>query len=292
MISRSRRIALLLGLVLVAMATQTEAQTERNYRTLSTSRQIVGEEDITILVRFALGHITLGRDQGGALYRSQLVYDEDLFDPVQRYDRESRTLEITMEGEEGSNVKGRELKNLNQRLDVALSPSVPARIDMEFGVVSADLDLGGLTLIEADIKTGASETVLRFSRPTIAPCERLHVLVGAADFEAERLGNSNCQVMEFEGAAGAFTLDFTGEWQRRGETAAKVKFGVGSLTLRFPAHLGVAVSLDRFLATFERSGFIKRDDVFYSSNYDSAAARLHLDINAAFGDINVVWVPR
>jgi hypothetical protein len=292
MIFRSRRIAFPLGLVLVTMVTQTEAQTERNYRTLSTSRQILGEEDVTILVRFALGHITLGRDQGGALYRSQLVYDEDLFEPVQHYDRERRTLEIKLDGHDGRDVKGRELKDLDQRLDIALSPSVPARIDMEFGVVSADLDLGGLSLIEADIKTGASETVLRFSRPTIAPCERLHVLVGAAEFEAEHLGNANCQVMEFEGAAGTFTLDFTGEWQHRGETAAKVKLGVGALTLRFPAHLGVAVSLNRFLATFERSGFIKRDDVFYSSNYDSAAARLHLDIDAAFGDINVVWVPR
>jgi hypothetical protein len=292
MISRSRRFALPLGLVLVTMATQTEAQTDRNYRTLSTSRQIVEEEDITILVRFALGHFTLGRDQGGALYRSRLRYDEDLFEPVQRYDRERRTLEIRLEGQEGRDFKGRELKDLDQRLDMAVSPSVPARIDLEFGVVSADLDLGGISLIEVDVKTGASESVLRFSRPTTAPCERLHVVVGAAKFEAENLGNANCQTMQFEGAAGAFMLDFTGEWQHGGETAAKIKLGVGSLTVRFPAHLGVAISLDRFLATFERSGFVKRGDVFYSSNYDSAAATLRLDIDAAFGDINVVWVPR
>ena len=217
----------------------------------------------------------------------------DCMDEVyERYDRERRTLEIMLEGEEGRNFPGRELMDLDPRLDIALSPSVPARIDLEFGVVSADLDLGGLRLIEADIKTGASETVLRFSRPTIGPCERLSVVVGAAEFEARHLGNANCQIMQFEGAAGAFTLDFTGEWQREGVTAAKIKFGVGALTLRFPAHLGVAVSLNRFLATFERSGFVERDGVFYSSNYDSAAAKLRLDIAAAFGDINVVWVPR
>ncbi|MBW2277940.1 MAG: hypothetical protein JRF63_10630 [Deltaproteobacteria bacterium] len=274
------------------MTTQTEAQTERNYRTISTSRQFVDQEDLTVMVRFALGRITLGRDQGSVLYRSRLVYDEDLFEPVQRYDRARRTLEITLEGREGRDFKGRDLENLEQRLDVALSPSVPARIDLEFGAVSADLDLGGLWLIEADIKTGASKSVLRFSRPTIAPCERLSVVMGAAQFEAQQLGNANCQIMQFEGAAGAFTLDFTGEWQHEGETAAKVEFGVGALTLRFPAHLGVAISLDRFLATFERSGFVQRDGVFYSSNYDSATAKLRLDIDAAFGDIDVEWVPR
>ncbi len=46
------------------------------------------------------------------------------------------------------------------------------------------------------------------------------------------------------------------------------------------------------MATFERSGFTKRGGVYYSSNYDSTAAKLRLDINAAFGDINVEWVPR
>ena len=65
---------------------------------------------------------------------------------------------------------------------------------------------------------------------------------------------------------------------------------MGALTLRFPDDLGVAVSLDRFLATFDRSGFTKRGDVYYSRNYDTAAAKLHLEINAAFGDINVEWV--
>jgi hypothetical protein len=62
--------------------------------------------------------------------------------------------------------------------------------------------------------------------------------------------------------------------------------------MRFPSHLGVAVTLERFLATFDRSGFIKRGDVYYSSNYDEAAAKLKLDIHAVLGDINVVWVPR
>lgn len=294
MISFSLRCVLPLALALATSAPHAEAQTERAYRTLSTVRQVTQEEDITILVRFALGHFSLGRDQGGALYRSKLVYDDDLFDPVQRYDRDNRTLEILLGDEEskGRNVKIGDLRDLRQRLEIALSPSVPARIDLELGVVRADIDLGGISLIAADIKTGASQSVLQFSSPTTAPCERLHVVMGAAEFEIEGLGNSNCGEMQFEGAAGSFTLDFTGEWQHRGETTARIKLGVGALTLRFPSHLGVAISLDRFLATFDRSGFTKRGNVYYSSNYDATAAKLRLDINAVFGDINVEWVPR
>ena len=134
MISFARRCVLPLVIGLATTTPQAEAQTERAYRTLSTARQVTQEEDITILVRFALGHFTLGRDQGGALYRSKLVYDEDLFDPVQRYDRDNRTLEILLgDGEsKGRDVNIRNLRDLRQRLEMALSPSVPARIEQIF----------------------------------------------------------------------------------------------------------------------------------------------------------------
>ena len=98
--------------------------------------------------------------------------------------------------------------------------------------------------------------------------------------------------LSFEGAAGALALDFSGEWQHEGTTATRVKLGFGTLKLQFPSHLGVAISIKRFLASFDASGFVKRGDRYYSSNYDSATAHLELDIDAVLGDIEVVWVPR
>ena len=292
MILDSPRFAVpLLGLAFFAATAQ--AQSDRSYRTLSASRQAVNEADVSVDVRFSLGHFNFGRDQTGALYRTTLVYDEDLFDPIQRYDRDNRTLTIDIGGEDGDSrsISLRQMRDLRQRLDMTVSPSVPTRVKMVFGVVAAQVDLGGISLIEADITTGASESTLRFSRPTVAPCERLRVAMGAAEFSAERLGNSNCADMEFEGAAGAFTLDFTGEWQRQGEAEARVKVGVGALELRFPSRLGVALSLNRFLASFDRSGFEKRGDTYYSSNYDTAQTKLKLDVKAVLGHIEVVWVP-
>ena len=282
----------LLGLLFAALVA--EAQSSRVYRTVHSSRQALGEKDITIQVRFALGHFNFSRDQSGALYRSTLVYDEDLFDPEQHYDSRDRTLTVDLAREDGArrNISARQLKDIRQKLDLAVTPSVPARVKLELGVVRANIDLGGMSLVEADLKTGASETSLQFSRPTTAPCERLAVVMGAAEFSAQQLGNSNCAEMTFEGAAGALALDFTGEWQHRATTETRIKLGFGALKLRFPSHLGVALSLNRFLASFDASGFVKRGDTYYSENYDSAVARLDLNIEAAIGDIEVVWVPR
>ncbi len=292
--SRLPRIApVVLGLA--GLVSTASAQSDRVYRTVSSSRQSLGERDVTVEARFALGHFNLTRDQSGALYRTTLLYDEKVFEPEQTYDSRNRVLTVDLSRQEGRrsrNINIRNLRDLRQRLDLALSPSVPAIVNLEFGVVRADIDFGGMSLVRSDIKTGASEAIVRFSRPTIAPCERLQVTMGAAEFSAERLGNSNCAELIFEGAAGTLALDFSGEWQHEGKTAARVKLGFGTLQLQFPSHLGVAVSIKRFLASFDRSGFVKRGDRYYSSNYDSATAQLDLDIDAALGDIDVVWVPR
>ena len=292
--SRLPRIApAILGLACVVSSAS--AQSDRVYRTVSASRQHVGERDFTVQAQFALGHFNLTRDQSGALYRATLLYDEEFFEPEQTYDSRNRVLTVELSREEGRrsrNINLRDLRNLRQRLDLALSPSVPVRVNLEFGVVRADIDFGGMSLVRSDIKMGASEVVVRFSRPTIAPCEYLQVTMGAAEFSAEQLGNSNCAELSFEGAAGALALDFSGEWQHEGTTATRVKLGFGTLKLQFPSHLGVAISIKRFLASFDVSGFVKRGDRYYSSNYDTAAAQLDLDIDAVLGDIEVVWVPR
>ncbi len=278
------------GMLIAAAA---HAQSEITYRTLSTSRQVVDEEELSVVVRFGLGHFRFAGDPGNALYRTTLVYIEGAFEPELEYDRDRHALSIGLsEDPEDRNFNLRNQRELQQRLDVNISPIVPIRVDLEFGAVSADIDLGGLSLLEAEVQTGASEGSLRFSRPTLTACERLKFQIGAADFSVEQLGNSNCARMEFQGGAGRFTLDFTGEWQREGETQASVNIGVGALTLRFPSHLGVTITLDRFLATFDHSGFVKRGDVYYSSNYDETDARLRLDIDAVLGAIDVVWVPR
>ena len=50
-------------------------------------------------------------------------------------------------------------------MDLELAGSVPMDLDLEFGPVSAELELGGLSLTNLSIRTGASELVLEVSRP-------------------------------------------------------------------------------------------------------------------------------
>ena len=55
------------------------------------------------------------------------------------------------------------------QLDLTLSGQVPMDLELEFGAVQANLDLGGLRLRSLDLSTGASEAELRVSAPNPEP---------------------------------------------------------------------------------------------------------------------------
>ena len=73
------------------------------------------------------------------------------------------------------------------------------------------------------------------------------------------------------------TLDFTGTWPQDFDTSAEVTMGLGSLTLRFPTDLGVAVHM-------------RQGDRYVSRNYDQARVKLDLKMHAVLGDVNVEWI--
>ena len=54
--------------------------------------------------------------------------------------------------------------------------------------------------------------------------------------------------------------------------------------------LGVGVEVDKFLAVLDADGLVKRGDAYYSLDYEEADVRLTIDIDAAFGTVEVDWV--
>jgi predicted membrane protein len=117
------------------------------------------------------------------------------------------------------------------------------------------------------------------------------VEVGAAELSVTGLGNARCARISVTGGVGQVELDFTGSWLPASATDVEVTIGLGTLTLRFPEGLGVAIDVDRFLASFEDRGFARRGSRYVSAGFDEAGARIEMHLKAVFGDVNVEWVP-
>lgn len=269
-------ISLLMGLAPVDASAQ-------DWRNVTSFRQRSDESRLDVHVRYGAGLLTIEPGSAGELYRADIRYDSDVFEPVTDY--EKGRLELGVEGGD-RNLKIR--NNDSGLMKLALSPDVPLDLDLDFGAVEANLELGGLRVVRADIETGASNTRLRFSQPNPAACDRLGIQMGAAAMEARGLANANCSQVRAEGGMGDLTLDFSGEWRQ--DLDADVTIAVGSVTFRIPENVGVRVTRNTFLAGFDGPGFHKRDGAHYSENWERAERRLTIKVDGAFGNVDVRWI--
>jgi hypothetical protein len=84
------------------------------------------------------------------------------------------------------------------------------------------------------------------------------------------------------------TLDFGGAWTS--SSRVEVKMALGEVALRLPRQVGVRITLDKFLATFEPQGLVRRGPSYLSPGYDQAARHLDIDVTTAVGGVTVDWL--
>ena len=264
--------------IMLAVSARAEAQ---DWHTVTSARQYRNEEVLDVSVEYGAGKLFVTPGDAGGLYKATLRYDADTFQPLTRY--ENGELRI---GIEGGSIRGRNMKS--GQLNLALGTGPALDLDLKFGAAEADIQLGGLRVRDVHIQTGASETMLGVNSLNRERCSTFKLEVGAANFMATDLGNLNCSDFDIDGGVGDVTLDFNGAWQS--DADVKVDMGLGQLTLRLPRGLGVMVHKGGFLASFDSQGLIKRGDVYYSENWESASNRVSFNIDAAFGSIRIQWV--
>ena len=272
----------------IGMLSPTSAMTQ-SYRTVTATRVAMGEEWLRVNVEFAAGILRLLPGDGRTLYQGELYYDDDKFRPVTDYDAATHSLRFGIESRE-EGFKHSKLEH-PQRLELALAPQVATDITVSLGAAEAELELGGLSLTSIEINSAAAKARVAFGQPNRVECSGLHLRTGAAEFRAEQLGNAHCKRIVFAGGVGDVTLDFTGDWANGyGIHEADIRLGLGQLTLRLPKDVGIAIEVDRFLASFDRVGLTKAGSSYLSNGYDSADTKLHITLKAVLGDIDIEWV--
>jgi Cell wall-active antibiotics response 4TMS YvqF len=277
--------AVALALVLACAGGSAAAQTMRPF---TTYRQLHGETRLTAVLEYAAGSVRVTPGRPTELYRMDLSYDGDRYEPLSNFDasRSAVDLGLRATGRGGLRVVSR--NQLRQTASVAFSPRVDLDLDFALGASDADIDLGGLRVAEWKVQTGASQTVVRFSQPNGTRCRSGAVQTGATDLTVLGLGNSRCDRLDFEGGVGKVTLDFGGTWTVSSEVA--VKMAVGELVLRLPRQAGVRVSLDKFLATFKPVGLEQRGTSYESPGYAAADRKLNIAVTTTVGEVRVEWI--
>lgn len=289
--SARRSVALAAALVVAAAAPL--AGQSHDWFEMSSRRQVDGVHRLNIDIEYAVGHLAIDPADGGLLYRMDLRYDANAFEPIRTWKAADGVgrLALQMKAEDGDIDFG-DLDDLHSQdmgaLDLSLSREIPTTLSLGVMAAEATLHLGGLALERFVFRTGASEAAIDFDAPNPVRMDRLELAAGATDFEATGLGNARFDRFEFTGAIGDVRLDFTGAWE--GSAEGEIRMGLGALSLTFPRDIGVRIEKQGFLTSFNSAGFDAVDGGYQSANWATAASRLTLQIRAGLGDIDVDFV--
>ena len=272
---------------LLVVAPDAPAQT---LRTFAASRPVSGQRMLRATVDFTGGRFAIGPGDGSALYRALIRYDTERFAPMQRFDGATGELHIGLESVGRAGVRVTSRTQLEQIGDFRFSPDVPLSLEANIGASEAVLELGGLTLVDLAVRTGATRSTVDFASPTRGKCRSAVFTLGAAQLEVLHAAQSGCAEFRISGGMGGATLDFTGTWRRNVSVVAEL--AMGSLTLRIPRGTGVQVRMDRFLAPFSAKGFVRSGDTWSTPEFGQAAHQLTVELTTAMAGVNVEWVDR
>jgi hypothetical protein len=261
------------------------AQTMRSF---SAARQVHGETNLTATLRVASGTLRLAPGGASLLYHMEVVYDADRFKPLGTYDPVSSEVALGLEGIGGGGLRVSKATQLDQAANVVLSSTVDLTFDARLEAVNAELELGGMRLVDFTLHNSGSRTVARFTQPNRVGCRRGEFQAGAAEFKVSGLGNSRCQIITFRGGIGSAMLDFSGNW--RSDMQLEASMAAGSLTIKLPRGLGVKMATDNFLALIDPQGFVERDGEYTSQNYAQADRHLDISLKTSLGQVKIEWI--
>ena len=114
----------------------------------------------------------------------------------------------------------------------------------------------------------------------------LSVDLGAGESDL-LLGGLDLRTLTMNMGAGETTVDFSGDWES--DVDARLQAGVGQLTLKLPADVGVRVDLHRsgIGDVVADAGFTQSDGVYQNRTYGETSATIEVSVQRGIGEVRL-----
>ena len=216
-------------------------------------------QDVTLSM--AVGELTLS---GGteALVEGEVLYNVEDWKPTITNRDNSLTIS---QGRKNYTTDGFPGEDVVNHWNVKLG-NIPMNLTLEAGAYDATLDLSGLPIQNLAIQDGASESEIRFD--TLNPEEMQTLAYQTATSEITFLGlaNANFTQMSFEGGAGKYTFDFSGDLQR--DANVNIQVGLSDVKIIVPKGVSARVFLDNGLGNVHINDTWLKKSNHYENNGD------------------------
>jgi hypothetical protein len=236
-----------------------------------------GDAVVDVTLDIGPGNVSLS---GGAegLASGTVQYNVAEWKPVITRDDDSLTIEQKFTGGRIGIPEG----DLVNEWDVQLG-DVPMRLTVNAGAYEGQADLGGLPLQRLEFNDGASTNTVTFDEVNPEEMALLKYTTGASTVELNGLANANFTEMIFEGGAGTYTLDFSGELQR--DARVSVRAGVCSLNIVVPEGTKAEVTRSGAVTTVKAEGtWTTQGDTYATSG---SGPTLKIDVDMGLGTLTL-----
>ncbi|HBY07607.1 MAG TPA: hypothetical protein DEH22_07405 [Chloroflexi bacterium] len=160
----------------------------------------------------------------------------------------------------------------------------PLNLKISAGAYSGQFELGGLALTALRVMDGAADVKLNFAEPNQAVMESFRYETGASSVVLTKLGNANFRSLDFQGGAGSYELDFSGDMQA--DATVRVDTGLSSLIIRVPNNLNVTVHFDGALTNVDTQGSWGQSGGLYTHSGDGPS--LDITIKMGAGSVTLI----
>ena len=231
-------------------------------------------EPFRMTLEMSAGTFNLSSGADGLL-NGTIEYNVDGWKPS--IDRGSSSLSVTQGGLK--NIRGVPSNNVINDWRLKLSDRVPMDLTIKAGAYKGSLDLTGLRLTTLSITDGASDSEVRFDAPNPEVMDELDYRTGASQVQLIGLGYANFKDMRFEGGAGDYRLDFTGQLNQDADVT--VKAGVCNLTIIIPDGMKAVIHNEGAVSNINTSGTWTVSDQVYSTDGNGYTVTITLNVGVS-----------
>ena len=172
---------------------------------------------------------------------------------------EGNSLTIT-QGEVDDAVRGLPGEDIVNEWTVRLG-DIPMNLSLRVGAYDGKLDLSGLRLQRLDVQDGASSSEIRFDTSNPEEMQSLAYTTGASKITFLGLANANFTQMTFEGGAGEYMFDFSGDLQR--DATVNIKVGLSDVRIVVPSGVSAQIRTEDAVGTVQVEDAWKKESEGY-----------------------------
>ena len=191
-------------------------------------------DETRLKIAFGAGELTLSPGTEDMLVDGTATYNVPNFKP--EIDQSEGYIEIK-QGE----FKTLNVTDFKNEWDLKLGDT-PMDLEINAGAYQGRYEFGGLALTGLTIKDGASDVEVSFSEANQTEMSVFRYETGASNVDLTGLANANFSTLIFNGGAGDYTLDFSGDLEQ--DATARVETGFGNLILVIPEEVDARVTVE------------------------------------------------